>query len=100
MTTTFFCFLGFIILLTVGGYTVTRKWDYTPKTALMKKSSDINELTKKVSEIVNNASYLVLFGDTAMSADTKDIYLEAVAKVFSKQITGANFIAGLKSALQ
>ena len=60
----------------------------------------INELTKKVSEIVNNASYLVLFGDTAMSADTKDIYLEAVAKVFSKQITGANFIAGLKSALQ
>jgi raffinose/stachyose/melibiose transport system substrate-binding protein len=61
---------------------------------------DINPLTKKVSEIVANASYLVLFGDTAMSADTKDIYLEAVSKVYTKQIDGQGFINGLKSQLQ
>ena len=52
MTTTFFYFLGFIVLLTVGGYTVTRKWDYTPKTALMKKSSDINDLTNKYNDAI------------------------------------------------
>ena len=63
-------------------------------------TDDINALTKKVSEIVANASYLVLFGDTAMSADTKDIYLEAVSKVYTKQIDGKGFIDGLKAALQ
>lgn len=52
MTTTFFYFLGFIILLVGGGYTITRKWDYTPKTALMKKSSDINELTNKYNDAI------------------------------------------------
>ena len=50
--TTFLYFLGFIALLVGGGYTVTRKWDYTPATALMKKSSDINQLTNQYNDAI------------------------------------------------
>ncbi|MBQ9231348.1 MAG: TPM domain-containing protein [Prevotella sp.] len=50
--TTFIYFLGFIAILVAGGYGVTRKWDYTPGTALMKKSSDINQLTSRYNDAI------------------------------------------------
>ena len=52
MTTTFFYFLAFIALLVAGGYTVTRKWDDVPKTALQKKSDDMNLLTQQYNEVI------------------------------------------------
>ena len=53
MTTTFLFFLGYIALLMGGGYAVTRKWDYTPTTSLIKKSSDINQLTQKYNDAIH-----------------------------------------------
>ncbi len=50
--TTFLFFLGYIALLLGGGYAITRKWDYTPTTALMKKSSDINQLTNQYNDAI------------------------------------------------
>lgn len=63
-------------------------------------ASDINPLTQKVAEICANADSYVLFGDTAQSAVDKDPYLEAVAKVFGKEIDGAGFIEELKNAIR
>ena len=57
--------------------------------------SKVNGLTKKVSEICAAAKAYVLFGDTAMSAADKDIYLAYVAKVYTKDVDGAGFISGL-----
>ena len=53
MTTTFIFFLGYIVLLLGGGYVVTRKWDYTPTTALTKKASDINRLTNQYNDVIH-----------------------------------------------
>lgn len=53
MTTTFIFFLGYIALLLGGGYAVARKWDYTPTTALMKKSSDISQLTSQYNDAIH-----------------------------------------------
>ncbi len=55
----------------------------------------INELTRTVAQICSRADAYVLFGDTAMNADDKDIYLEYVAKVYGKEIDGQGFIKGL-----
>lgn len=49
---TFTYFLIFIACLVGGGYTVTRKWDQTPITALTKKTSDIKELTTQYNAAV------------------------------------------------
>lgn len=57
--------------------------------------SSINPLTQAVSQIVANSNQMVLFGDTAMSADTANIYLDYVAQVYGGQVDGAGFIAGL-----
>ena len=57
--------------------------------------SKVNGLTKKVSEICAAAKAYVLFGDTAMSAADKDIYLSYVDKVYSSSVDGAGFISGL-----
>ena len=43
---------------------------------------------------------MVLFGDTAMSADPANTYLSYVDKVYGKEIDGAGFIAGLAKDLQ
>lgn len=58
-------------------------------------TSSINPLTKAVSEICANASQYVLFGDTAMSAETAGTYLDYVAKIYSSEISGEDFVAGL-----
>ena len=58
-------------------------------------TSNINPLTTAVSEICANASQYVLFGDTAMSAETAGIYLDYVAKIYSSEISGEDFVNGL-----
>lgn len=58
-------------------------------------TSSINPLTQAVSEICANAKAYVLFGDTAMNADSAQIYLDYVAQVYGCQIDGAGFVAGL-----
>ena len=63
-------------------------------------TSDINPLTQKVAEICANADSYVLFGDTAQSAVDKDPYLDAVAKVYGKELDGAGFIAELKQNIR
>lgn len=45
-------FLGFIACLVGGGYAVTRKWDKTPTTALMKRTSDIKVLTDQYNAAI------------------------------------------------
>ena len=57
-------------------------------------------LVKDVAEIVANADGMVLFGDTAMSADPANIYLNYVSKVYGVEIDGAAFIEGLAATLQ
>jgi len=57
--------------------------------------SSVNGLTKTVAGICANAKAYVLFGDTAMSAADKDIYLSYVDQVYSSKIDGNGFIAGL-----
>mgnify|MGYP002855898255 FL=1 len=52
--TTFIYFLGFIACLLVGGYTVTRKWDYTPYTALMQKTMDVKDLTAQYNAAIRD----------------------------------------------
>lgn len=58
-------------------------------------TSSVNPLTQSVSEICANASQYVLFGDTAMSADTAQIYLDYVGKIYSSEISGQEFVDGL-----
>ena len=58
-------------------------------------TSSINPLTNAVSEICANAQTYVLFGDTAMSADTANIYLDYVAQIYGGAIDGQGFVDGL-----
>lgn len=58
-------------------------------------TSSINSLTQAVSGICANAKQYVLFGDTAMSADTAQIYLDYVGKIYSSEIDGQAFVDGL-----
>ena len=53
-----------------------------------------------VADICAKADKYVLFGDTAMSADDKDKYLEFVAKVYGGEVDGNAFISGLKNAIR
>jgi raffinose/stachyose/melibiose transport system substrate-binding protein len=52
-------------------------------------------LTQSVAAICANASQYVLFGDTAMSADSAQIYLDYVSKIYSSKINGQEFVDGL-----
>ncbi|MBR4790865.1 MAG: extracellular solute-binding protein [Treponema sp.] len=63
-------------------------------------TSSVNGLTREVQKIVAGADQMVLFGDTAMSADIAQIYLSYVAKVYGKEVNGAEFIAGLASEIK
>ena len=63
-------------------------------------TSAVNPLTQTVSEIVANADSMVLFGDTAMTADDAQVYLSYVDQVYGSQIDGAGFIEGLASDLR
>ena len=63
-------------------------------------TSAVNYLTTAVSEMVAAADGMVLFGDTAMSADPANIYLSYVAKVYGCEIDGAGFVEALTNELQ
>ena len=63
-------------------------------------TDSVNGLTREVQKIVAGADQMVLFGDTAMSADIAQIYLSYVAKVYGKEVNGAQFIAGLASEIK
>ena len=57
--------------------------------------SSINPLTQSVSDIVNKSEQMVLFGDTAQSADSANIYLDYVGKIYASSIDGKQFVDGL-----
>ena len=54
----------------------------------------------EISDIVSKCDGMTLFGDTAMSADPAQIYLDYVAKVYGGEIDGQGFIDGLTKDLQ
>lgn len=58
-------------------------------------TSSLNSLTKSVADIVANSSQMVLFGDTAMSADTANTYLDYVSQIYASAIDGKAFVDGL-----
>ncbi|MBQ3429370.1 MAG: extracellular solute-binding protein [Mogibacterium sp.] len=63
-------------------------------------TSSLTPLMVDIGDIVNKCEGMVLFGDTAMSADPAQIYLDYVAKVYGKEIDGQGFIDGLTKDLQ
>ena len=63
-------------------------------------TSSINPLTQTVAEIVSNADKFVLFGDTAMSADSANTYLSYVDQVYGCLLDGKQFIDGLAKDIQ
>ena len=63
-------------------------------------TSAVNYLTTDVAAMVAAADGMVLFGDTAMSADPANVYLSYVAKVYGCEIDGAGFIEALANELQ
>ena len=63
-------------------------------------TSAVKPLVAAVADIVAKADGMVLFGDTAMSADPANVYLSYVAKVYGCEIDGAGFIEALANELQ
>ena len=63
-------------------------------------TSEVKKLVADVAEIVAKADGMVLFGDTAMSADPANTYLNFVSKVYGCEIDGAGFVDSLTNALQ
>ncbi|MBR5379046.1 MAG: extracellular solute-binding protein [Clostridia bacterium] len=63
-------------------------------------TSAVKQLVADVAKIVAEADGMVLFGDTAMSADPANTYLNFVSKVYGVEIDGAGFVDSLTSALQ
>ena len=59
MMTTFIYFIGFIACLVGCGFAVTRRWDYTPATALMMKTKDVKELTSQYEGAISNFGYSI-----------------------------------------
>jgi len=57
--------------------------------------SSVNPLTQAVAKICANADAYVLFGDTAMDADSANTYLSYVDLVYGSQIDGKGFTEGL-----
>lgn len=62
--------------------------------------SEVNELTRQVSKLCANAKAYVLFGDTVLSGEETDIYLEHLIKIAYGEIDGKTFIAALGKALR
>ena len=58
-------------------------------------TSEVKTLVSDVAKIVAAADGMVLFGDTAMTAERKDIYLDYVAQVYGCAVDGEAFVAGL-----
>ena len=63
-------------------------------------TSSVKQLVADVAKIVAESEGMVLFGDTAMSADPANTYLDYVSQVYGCAIDGAGFIEGLAGALQ
>ena len=63
-------------------------------------TSDVKALVADVAAMVAEADGMVLFGDTAMSADPANTYLDFVSKVYGCEIDGEGFVNGLTGALQ
>jgi raffinose/stachyose/melibiose transport system substrate-binding protein len=63
-------------------------------------TSAVKPLVSAVAQIVAEADGMVLFGDTAMSADPANTYLDYVSQVYGCEINGEGFIAGLAGDLQ
>ncbi|MCR4904143.1 MAG: extracellular solute-binding protein [Butyrivibrio sp.] len=63
-------------------------------------TSSVNELTQTVASIVANADTMVLFGDTAMNADSANTYLSYVDQVYGCLLDGDEFIEGLSKDIQ
>ncbi len=63
-------------------------------------ADNINPLTQSVAKIVSESKYMVLFGDTAQSADDAAIYLAEVAKVYGCEVDGAKFIEDLSKSIR
>ncbi len=64
------------------------------------EANNINPLTQSVAKIVTDAKYMVLFGDTAQSADDANTYLAEVAKVYGCEVDGAKFVEDLTKAIR
>ena len=63
-------------------------------------TSEVKPLVAAVAELVAKADGMVLFGDTAMSADPANTYLNFVSKVYGCELDGAGFVESLTNALQ
>jgi raffinose/stachyose/melibiose transport system substrate-binding protein len=63
-------------------------------------TSSVKQLVADVANIVAESEGMVLFGDTAMSADPANTYLDYVSQVYGCAIDGAGFIEGLAGDLQ
>ena len=63
-------------------------------------TSAVKALVADVAKIVAESEGMVLFGDTAMSADPANTYLDYVSQVYGCAIDGAGFIEGLAGDLQ
>lgn len=63
-------------------------------------TSALHPLTLAVADIVQNSSQNVLFGDTFLSADDANIYLDYVSQIYAAAIDGKAFAEGLDSDLQ
>ena len=57
-------------------------------------TSDVKPLVSAVADMVANSEGMVLFGDTAMSADIANIYLDYVSQVYGCAVDGAGFVEG------
>ena len=63
-------------------------------------TSEVKDLVADVAAIVADADGMTLFGDTAMSADPANTYLDYVAQVYGGEVSGSDFISGLAGDLQ
>ncbi len=62
-------------------------------------TSEVKPLVAAVADIVANSEGMVLFGDTAMSADPANTYLDYVSMVYGCEVDGQGFIEGLAADL-
>ena len=62
-------------------------------------TSSVKPLVAAVADIVAASDGMVLFGDTAMSADPANTYLDYVSQVYGCLIDGSEFVAGLTKDL-
>ncbi len=63
-------------------------------------TSSVNGLTQSVAKIVADSDTMVLFGDTAMNADSANTYLSYVDQVYGCLVDGQAFITGLANDIK